>query len=43
MIKEIFLFIKCKIVGHSYVPGGSCPFTGKTYNICSKCEYTVAI
>jgi hypothetical protein len=43
MIKAMFLFIRCQIAGHSYVAGGSCPFTGKTYNVCTKCEYTVAI
>jgi len=43
MIRALYLFIKCRILGHSYVDGGSCPFTGNTYKVCSKCEYTVAI
>lgn len=33
MIKKII----CKIKGHNFIDAGSCPFTGKTYIICSKC------
>lgn len=27
----------CKFRGHILLDAGSCPFTGKTYVVCSKC------
>ena len=30
--------IICKIKGHSNIRAGSCPFTGKTYDVCSRCQ-----
>lgn len=41
MIKYFISLIKCMIVGHNYVDGGSCPFTGNSYNVCTKCEMSV--
>lgn len=41
MIKGLFLMIKCKLTKHEYVNSGSCPFTGKTYKVCTKCTITV--
>jgi hypothetical protein len=35
--------LKCKITGHSYVPAGKCPFTGKEYNACTNCEKIIII
>jgi hypothetical protein len=32
----------CKIKEHNMMPAGSCPFTGKTYNICSRCNKMIA-
>jgi hypothetical protein len=43
MIKYIINSIKCKIKGHSYVSAGSCPYTGKTYNGCTKCGNTIVV
>ena len=28
---------KCKKQGHEFVAAGSCPFTGGTYIVCTKC------
>ena len=41
MINRIFILIKCKIKKHIFVDAGSCPFTGKTYVACSRCEMTL--
>ena len=30
--------IVCKIKGHTIVDAGSCPFTGKTYEACTRCN-----
>jgi len=30
--------IACKVVNHSLVPAGSCPFTGATYQYCERCS-----
>jgi hypothetical protein len=38
MIKVII----CKIKKHKLVSAGSCPFTGKTYQMCTRCEKMVA-
>jgi hypothetical protein len=34
----MFKKIKCKITGHDLIKGGSCPFTGKIYEYCIKCN-----
>jgi hypothetical protein len=41
VIKSFLLSIRCKITKHNYIGSGSCPFTGKTYNVCEKCWNTV--
>jgi hypothetical protein len=38
----IFNIIKCKIKGHVLVPAGSCPYTGKTYDGCTRCGVSIA-
>ena len=43
MIKIIINIIKCKIQGHLFVPAGSCPFTGNTYNMCTICSKMIPI
>ena len=43
MIKNLYLIIKCMVTKHAYVDGGSCPFTGKTYKICTKCNMSVEV
>lgn len=34
---QLFKLIYCKIMGHSLKHAGSCPFTGKDYDVCSVC------
>jgi hypothetical protein len=38
MIKDIINYFICKIKKHNMVDAGSCPFTGKTYMGCLRCE-----
>jgi len=37
MIKILINIILCKAKGHLLVSGGSCPFTGNSYNLCTRC------
>jgi len=41
MINNYINLIKCIFIGHNYVDGGSCPFTGNSYNTCIRCEVSV--
>jgi hypothetical protein len=41
VIKQIALFLICKIKSHNLVDAGSCPFTGKSYNACLRCGATI--
>jgi hypothetical protein len=43
MIKHFFNIVICKTKGHTLITAGSCPFTGKTYNACTKCGAMIAI
>lgn len=38
MIKHIFMTLVCKFKSHKWIEAGSCPFTGKNYKVCTKCE-----
>ena len=40
MIKYYKDLIVCWIVKHRWVSAGSCPFTGKAYDICTRCTST---
>jgi hypothetical protein len=42
MIKNVVNYIICKIKDHDLVDAGSCPFTGKTYLACIRCEGTIS-
>jgi len=42
MIKQIGMFFICKIKSHNFVDAGSCPFTGKSYLACLRCERTLS-
>ena len=42
MIKYFIVYIKCKIKGHSFIDAGSCPFTGKSYNLCIRCGVNIS-
>jgi len=41
MIKILFMYFICKIKDHSLTSAGSCPYTGKSYNICTRCFRTM--
>jgi hypothetical protein len=41
MIKNIINYFICKIKKHNMVNAGSCPFTGKNYIACLRCERMV--
>ena len=43
MISYLFKIINCKIKNHTLVTSGTCPFTGKSYNICTRCGKTIEI
>ena len=41
---KIFKYILCKLNGHILdIDAGSCPYTGKTYKACRRCERLEAI
>lgn len=31
----------CKIKSHNFIDIGSCPFTNKNYNACTRCGKTI--
>lgn len=33
-------YIVCKFKKHNLAEAGSCPFTGKSYNVCTRCLRT---
>jgi len=33
----MFKKLVCKIKSHTLENAGSCPFTGKSYNVCTRC------
>jgi hypothetical protein len=37
----MFKQIICSIKGHRLVEAGSCPFTQKDYNVCTRCTKMV--
>jgi hypothetical protein len=43
MIKQLLNIIVCKIKTHTLVTAGACPFTGKSYNACTRCGAMIAI
>lgn len=43
MIKQILKMIVCRVKSHTLIAAGSCPFTGKSYNACTRCGATTAI
>jgi hypothetical protein len=43
MVKKILSLFICKIKNHNFIDAGSCPFTGKKYNACTRCESLVAV
>ncbi len=43
MIRQLSNILVCKFKGHELVSAGSCPFTGKSYDACTRCGATIAI
>lgn len=43
MIKQLIKIIICKIKNHILVAAGGCPYTGKNYNVCTRCGITIAV
>jgi hypothetical protein len=39
----MFKFLFCKIVGHRLERAGACPFTGKVYDECRKCNKMIEV
>lgn len=39
MIKKIICIFK----NHVFVPAGECPYTGKTYKVCTRCTKVIAL
>jgi len=35
--------IICKVKGHTLVEAGTCPFTGSTYQHCTRCDLMIPI
>jgi hypothetical protein len=35
-------YLLCIVKNHNYIESGKCPFTGKTYMVCTRCKETVA-
>jgi hypothetical protein len=36
-MKKIINFIICRLKSHIVVQAGSCPYTNKNYNVCTRC------
>lgn len=39
----MFNSLICKIKSHMLEKAGSCPFTGKTYDVCKRCNKMVEV
>jgi hypothetical protein len=42
-MKKLINFLLCEFKGHTYVRTGKCPFTGSTYQSCTRCGDTMPI
>ena len=38
---KIVLNLICRFLDHKTVEAGSCPFTGATYDYCSRCSHMI--
>lgn len=36
-------YLFCKIFGHKLERAGACPFTGKIYDACKKCDSMIEV
>ena len=42
-MKKIINFIICKLKSHTMVHAGTCPYSNKNYNFCTRCEIMVSV
>ena len=35
--------IICRVKGHTLIEAGTCPYTGSTYNLCTRCLIMIPI
>jgi hypothetical protein len=43
MLVKLFKVTKCLFVDHMLVDAGSCPVTGRTYKLCTRCEQMIDV
>jgi hypothetical protein len=43
MLVKLFKVTKCLFVDHALVDAGSCPVTGRTYKLCTRCEQMIDV
>jgi hypothetical protein len=43
MIKQLLQTIICKTKNHTLINAGECPYTRKTYNLCTRCGVMIEI
>jgi len=41
MIKFVLLKFICVYKGHNLVSAGECPYTGSTYDLCTRCTVMI--
>jgi hypothetical protein len=41
MIKFVLLKFICAFKGHNLISAGECPFTGSTYDLCTRCQLMI--
>lgn len=42
-MKNLIKSIVCRFKDHILIPAGSCPFTGRTYNLCTRCTAMIPV
>jgi hypothetical protein len=35
--------LMCSIIGHRLTNAGDCPFTGKSYDVCTRCTKMIEV
>jgi hypothetical protein len=43
VIKLIVNLMICKIKNHIFVEAGTCPYSGNTYNVCTRCTKMIKV
>jgi hypothetical protein len=42
-MKNLIKSIVCRFKDHTLIAAGSCPFTGRTYNLCTRCTAMIPV